>query len=167
MNIFIIEDSLRKCAESMCDKHVCKMTLEYCQLLCSVYHQRSFIHKDNIPYRLTHPNHPCAVWARHSSENFNVLLELTTYTIEEYTARYLKTHKSQRVLEWAKDAACKINFDNDGLTEFPSCVPEHYKLKATSVIDRYRYYYANDKKFAKWAKLPDKKPNWLQQYTLC
>ena len=37
MNIFYLNEDPRVAAEEHCDKHVCKMTIEYCQLLSTAH----------------------------------------------------------------------------------------------------------------------------------
>ena len=37
MNIFYLNEDPRIAAEEHCDKHVCKMTIEYCQLLSTAH----------------------------------------------------------------------------------------------------------------------------------
>lgn len=67
MNIFLINENLEKNMQEMVDKHVVKMILESAQLLSSVYY---FTEEEYLaPYRLSHKNHPCAIWTRHSKEN--------------------------------------------------------------------------------------------------
>lgn len=69
MNIFILDADPKIAAEMLCDKHVVKMLLETAQLLCGVFW---FALKSgnltqlniSIPYKMTHYNHPCSIWAR-------------------------------------------------------------------------------------------------------
>ena len=72
MNIFFLDNDIRKCAIYHCDKHVVKMTLETAQLLCGVHH----IIGGDAPYKLSHKNHPCSIWARESLSNYMLLSEL-------------------------------------------------------------------------------------------
>ena len=37
MNIFVLDDSPRKSAVAHCDKHVCKMMIEYAQMLSTAH----------------------------------------------------------------------------------------------------------------------------------
>ena len=68
MNIFILDEDPKKCAEYHNDKHVVKMILESAQLLCGVHHMvESGL---DVPYGLSHKNHPCSIWARECIENY-------------------------------------------------------------------------------------------------
>jgi hypothetical protein len=146
MNIFFLDLDTKKCAEYHCDKHVVKMILETAQLLCGVHH---VIGNDTIPipYKLSHKNHPCAIWSRESLPNYLYLCDFGLELCKEYTYRYGRRHKSQDVIEW-----CLINKPNISDTEFtepPKAMPDEYKVD--SVVESYRNYYIGAKKdFAKW-----------------
>jgi hypothetical protein len=146
MNIFFLDNNVKKCAEYHCDKHVVKMILESAQLLCGVHH--AIGSQLPIPYKLSHINHPCSIWARESLSNYLLLCELATQLCEEYTFRYGKVHKSKQVIDW-----CLINkpvINDIGVTKQPQAMPDEYKVK-NDVIQSYRNYYVGAKKsFAKW-----------------
>jgi hypothetical protein len=148
MNIFVLDRDVRKCAQYHNDKHVVKMILESAQLLCGVHHMVEE-NTDEVPYRLSHKNHPCSIWARENISNYLWLCELGLELCKEYTHRYEKRHKSQDVIEW-----CLINYPNipeEDFTEPPKAMPEEYKVD--DVVQSYRNYYLGDKKyFSKWKK---------------
>ncbi|MFN9952871.1 MAG: hypothetical protein ACK55I_07210, partial [bacterium] len=77
------------------------------------------------PYRLTHKNHPCSIWARESLSNYLYLCELTLELCREYTYRYGKTHKTQQVLEWC--IINKPNIQDIGFTTPALAMPDQYK----------------------------------------
>jgi len=132
MNIFILDLDVKKCAQYHVDKHVVKMILETAQLLCGVHHVTDQV-TDQVPYKLSHKNHPCSIWARESLSNYLYLCELGLELCNEYTYRYGKRHKSQDVIEW-----CLTNND---------------------VVQSYRNYYCGAKSgFAVW-KMRDI-PHW-------
>ena len=110
MNIFILDTNPRKCAEYHNDKHVVKMILETAQLLCGVHWITQSTYE--IPYKLSHKNHPCSIWARECIENYNWLCELGIELCEEYTYRYGKRHKSQDIIEWCIAHPPKIRINN-------------------------------------------------------
>ena len=156
MNIFFLDFDTKKCAEYHCDKHVVKMILETAQLLCGVHHMTSQV-TPQIPYKLSHKNHPCAIWARQSISNYLYLCDLGLELCKEYTYRYGKRHKSQDVIEW-----CIINKPNIidiGFTDPPKAMPDEYKVN--SVVESYRNYYIGAKKdFAIWKNRSV--PEWFQ-----
>jgi len=149
MNIFVLDTNVNKCAEYHNNKHVVKMVLETAQLLCGVHHMTKG-EKDieNIPYRLSHKNHPCAIWARTCIENYIWLCKLGIALSEEYTVRYGKTHKSQQVIQWCYDNLPNIN-SNGQMSEFPLAMPE--ECKKDTAVNSYRNYYMTEKRnIADW-----------------
>ncbi len=145
MNIFFLDLDVKKCAEYHLDKHVVKMILETAQLLCSTHHVIGT--QGDIPYKLSHKNHPCSIWARETLPNYLYLCELGLALGEEYTFRYGKTHKSIEVIKW-----CLIHRPNLPDTEFttpPLAMPDEYKVN--DVVESYRNYYMGAKSnIASW-----------------
>ena len=153
MNIFFLDMDVKKCAKYHVDKHVVKMILETAQLLCGVHHTTPLV-TPQVPYKLSHKNHPCAIWTRESLSNYLYLCDLGLELCKEYTFRYGKTHKSQQVIEWCLDN--KPNIVDKGFTTPPKAMPDEYKV--TDVVESYRNYYIGAKKdFAKWKNrdIPD------------
>ena len=146
MNIFFLDFDTKKCAEYHCDKHVVKMILETAQLLCGSHHMVNNPISD-IPYKLSHKNHPCAIWVRESLSNYLYLCDLGLELCKEYTYRYGKRHKSQDIIEWC--LSNKPLIKDIGFTTPPKAMPDEYKVD--DVIESYRNYYIGAKKeFAKW-----------------
>ena len=157
MNIFFLDWDVEKNAQYHCDKHVVKMVLETAQLLCGVHHmtEHDTVHDTvHVPYKLSHKNHPCAIWARESLTNYLYLGELGLELSKEYTYRYSKRHKSQEIIEW-----CLTNhphIDDKGFTLPPKAMPDEYKVE--DVVESYRNYYMGPKKsFLSWKnrEVPD------------
>lgn len=146
MNIFLLDTDTRKCAQYHCDKHVVKMILETAQLLCGVHHMTDQV-TDQVPYKLSHKNHPCAIWSRESLSNYLYLCDLGLELCKEYTYRYGKRHKSQDVIEWC--IVNKPNIVDKGFTEPARAMPDEYKVD--SIVESYRNYYIGEKsKIAVW-----------------
>jgi hypothetical protein len=159
MQIFILDRDPKKAALMHNNKHVVKMVTESCQLLCSVHHLTG--DRTDIPYRLSHKHHPCAVWARESYSNYVWLLDLTRALLDEYTHRYNKKHACERVYEW-----CTLNLPNikdKGLTDFAQAMPEQYRNK--DAVKAYRNFYIGEKLHFCHYKNREI-PNWLQKYII-
>jgi hypothetical protein len=160
MNIFFLDENPTMSAQYHVDKHVVKMILETAQLLCGVHHATA---PDNtyVPYKLSHKNHPCSIWARTSLSNYLYLCELGLELCKEYTYRYGKRHKSQDVIEW-----CLINKPNVPDVEFTEpakAMPDEYKVG--DVVQSYRNYYMGAKSgFATWKNR--QKPFWFEEKSL-
>ncbi len=131
MNIFYLDPNTTLCAQYHCDKHVVKMILETAQILCSVNHLQGRV----APYKLTHKNHPCVVWANSSLDHYCWLLRLGDSLCNEYNYRYSKEHKSRKVLDWCYQVY--INLPQIIFTPPPLCMPEKYKTSDPVDLSRY------------------------------
>lgn len=101
-----------------------------------------------MPYKLSHQNHPAAIWARGCIENWEWLLLLGGHLYKEYKYRYYnRAHSAGEVLLW-----CNLNRPNLPHGEFsypPQCMPDEYKRDDT--VEAYRAYYLGEKRrMFKW-----------------
>jgi len=155
MNIFVLDSDPEVAASMACDKHVVKMVLETAQMMCTVV--ASYGH--DTPYRPTHKKHPCTLWAGRSRANWSWLVDHGMSLCEEYTRRYGKVHKSQRVIEWC--AMTHIDLPNVSRTPFAQAMPPQYKNPCA--VTAYRDYYLGEKSgFATWKT---RAPSWWQPKT--
>ena len=145
MNIFILDKDPEKAAHYHCDKHVVKMCLESVQILSSVWIKNGL----PAPYRLTHENHPCVVWAGACRENLHWMLIHSHALFHAYMARYSRIHKSfYALIELEKTGRPNIP-SAGGITPFAQAMPEEYKQE--DAVSAYRNYYIKEKAcFAKW-----------------
>lgn len=143
MNIFVLSADPEEAARSLCDKHVCKLLLESGQMLCAA-------HEPGVaPWKRTHYNHPCTVWARTSTENYNWLTAHGLHLCEEYTRRYGKVHRAESVLLWCGENIPK-NVPIGQLTPFAIAIKDP-KYHTGDPVTSYRAYYKGEKvRFAKW-----------------
>lgn len=149
MNIFYLDKNPELAANYHCDKHVCKMIVEYAQLLSTAHHVldgEGFLFKYQI-YKKTHENHPSALWARENRENYRWLFQCLLQLLRDYEERYNKEHKTKALLRYL------IFFPKQSLngdrTDPPQCMPDQYKSK--DAVQAYRNYYIGEKgHFAKW-----------------
>ena len=144
MNIFVLDKDPKTCAVYHNDKHVVKMILETAQLLCGVH----WVEGGEAPYKLSHKNHPSAIWTRECVENYIWLCDLGLELCNEYTYRYGKRHKSQDIIEW-----CLLNVPNipekGDTTPFALAMPD--ECKVGDAVASYRVYYMVEKRgFANW-----------------
>lgn len=143
VNIFILDYDIQRACEYHTDKHCSKMVLETAQLLCSPYPQGS------APYKRTHYNHPCAVWTRHSIENFKWLVNFGLTLAREKEYRFNKPHKSQQVIQWCSDNLPDLPVIP--MSPFPLAMPDEYKQE--DVVLAYQQYYFKEKAHLfKWTK---------------
>lgn len=161
MNIFFLDQDPVLAAQYHCDKHVCKMIVEYAQLLSTAHHVldgEACKFKDQI-YKKTHENHPSAVWAREGLMNYYWLYSLFWNTCSEYEKRYNKVHKTKALLKNLK--FYPRNIVQKLMVDPPQCMPDQYQCN--DVVQAYRNYYLGDKaRFAKW-KYTAPPPWWPEQ----
>lgn len=149
MNIFVLDEDPNQAARYACDKHVVKMVLESAQLMCSVFPG------GYAPYKKTHPNHPCSVWARERAENYEWLTQHAYALCVEYTKRYGKIHKSQEVIEWCDTHRPKL--PSGPMSPFAQAMPDEYK--DPDAVHAYRSYYMHEKiNIATWKTIT---PDWF------
>jgi hypothetical protein len=142
MNIFLLDFNARRAAQAHCDKHVVKMILETAQLLFTAHWMLAPEGLPPFAYKKTHPNHPCALWARESLSNYLWLCTLGKELCAEFTYRYDNTHKTQAYLEWLYENPPAGLLDL-GVTTLRLAMPDEYKHR--NAITAYRTYYRENK----------------------
>ena len=148
MNIFFLHYIAETCAQYHADRHVVKMILETAQLLCTAV----WLTGGEAPYKATHKNHPCAIWARESRKNWRWLRSLGLELCKEYTYRYGKIHKTQAILENLK---CP-KLPKTPFTYPPQAMPDEFK-DADTVVAYKKYYLYGKAHLHAWKKreIPD------------
>lgn len=168
MNIFVLDEDPATAAKMLCDKHIVKMPLETAQLLSSVFSvalkvPNSFVSITDksveVPYKLSHKNHPCSLWARQTRGNFCWLIEYGKELCAEYTWRYKRRHKSEDVIDWCDRNKDLLVFQSEDLQVFAQAMPDRYKC--SNPVEAYRRYYLGEKMgFARWRNGREA-PDWL------
>jgi len=152
MNIFYLSNVPKECAKQHCDKHVVKMILESAQLLSNAHHMYDGDQVIKPIYKLTHKNHPSALWVRASKTHYDWLWMLLKELCAEYTFRYEKIHKVERegLLEILKNSPKNIP-RLTWISDPTPAMPDEYKT--SNAVESYRNYYRGSKRsFAKWTK---------------
>jgi hypothetical protein len=162
MNIFAIEGKNNNIdwaasARSQDNYRVVKMILESCQMLCTAINELSG--RQLAPYRSTHKHHPSTKWVMASSANFESLVDHTEAMLSEYTERFGKTHKCQRVLEQCKSLYNPSHFPSFEPTQLPLAMP--HEFHSDNIVESYRRFYASKPKM----RYPKNKiPQWFREY---
>ena len=143
VNIFILNLDPDLAARDHCDRHVLKMCLESTQMLCAAHPL------GEAPWKRTHYNHPCTVWARSSVENYRWLSKHALALFEEYTRRYGRRHKAHDAAAWCSENIPK-NLPVIPITPFALAIKDKlYHRK--DPVSSYRAYYIGEKaRFARW-----------------
>jgi hypothetical protein len=160
----------------MVDKHVVKMILETAQLLSTAHRlldgtesidtssgrkKRVYAlsdERDAVLYSATHANHPSAVWARQSVENYNWLVDHLFALSDEYTYRYGKTHLTITKLG-VPIASPPLNLKEWDMTPMPSCMDEQYKIGEDPIANYRNYYKYGKASMHSWKKR--EAPDWI------
>jgi len=185
MNIFYISKNPVEAAEWMVDRHVVKMILESAQLLSTAHRildgkeiqlevqieneDGTFKTKkkkwwllndarEDIIYSATHINHPSAVWARSSIENYNWLVDHFFALMQEYTYRYDKKHKCFGEISYMLQSPPK-KLEEFDMTPMPSCMAEEYIVSQDPIINYRNYYKAGKKHLHAWKRRNP--PEWM------
>ena len=172
MNIFYLDNDPIKCAEMHCDKHVCKMIIEYAQMLSTAHRmldgtqytdassgrriQRWRLdnsNMDGVLYKASHINHPSTRWVRENAIQYQYAYDMFTALCDEYTYRYGKIHLTDTKL---RDLLNEIpnNITLGSYSEPPQCMPEDVKVQNDSISAYHKYYQEYKKDFAVWTARP-------------
>jgi hypothetical protein len=164
MNIFYLHTNPDTAARAMTDKHVVKMILESAQLLCTAHRVidgEEFIQLsksgarlkkwrhpdpalDELLYKSTHINHPSAVWARESVENYKWLYDHFIALSQEYTRRYNKEHLSHKLLS-AVLATSPAKIPKVPATPMLVAITDTKWHVPNNPLQSYRNYYVGEK----------------------
>ena len=167
MNIFFLDKDPRKCAEMHVDKHVCKMVIEYAQLLSTTHrvldgemYLGKTVNNRNIKRwrlpdereeRLMKPtmmNHPSAIWVRQSNENYKWLYEMWCELQKEFTYRYGKVHATARLIPDL--ARIPDNCPVGPFTGPTPAMPDPCKVPGDSLKSYHNYYRMNKSHLWSW-----------------
>ena len=157
MNIFVLDKNPYVAAEMHCDKHVVKMILETAQMLSTAHHIYESPYVSQV-YKKAHVNHPCTIWIRESTMNYDWAWKLFQGLNLQFVMRRNKEHESWKKLSHIlgttpEGMPCK------GLTPFAQAMPEEFKRD--DAVEAYRAYYMGAKSgFAKWEWPNAKTPFW-------
>lgn len=179
MNIFYLDKNPRTCAEMHVDKHCVKMILEYAQLLSTAHRVLDGTQstrqsktgrlqkfwkledfRDTVLYSATHINHPSAIWARQSVNNYMWLAEMLEELCGEYTYRYGKVHKVEGsgLMQTLKNNFPK-NLPEGVFTEPTPAMPDDYKVAGNSIQSYHNYYNGDKQRMFSWKNRS--KPIWI------
>lgn len=169
MNVFYTNDDPIQAAHEHCYVHVVKMIVEYAQLLSTAHH---VLDKDEALegiYKLTHCNHPSAVWTRECSEHYNWVHTCAMELCAIYTQVTGKTHKTQVMLELL--SVLPKNIESKTFKQPPVAAPDEFKALAVfngATVAYQKYLCAKFKEWLTRAERPIKvefkveTPHWYE-----
>ena len=167
MNIFYLDHDPVKCAEMHVDKHVCKMVIEYAQLMSTAHRVldgEMYIGKtvnnrnikrwrlpDERETRLMKPtmmNHPSAIWLRQSDNNYRWLYSMWCELQKEFTYRYGKVHATARLIPDLQKVP--FNCPVGPFTGPTPAMPDDCKVPGDSLKSYHNYYIMSKSHLWSW-----------------
>lgn len=149
MNIFHTSDDPRECALALDDLRVNKMIIETAQLLCTALRLAGV--EDDRLYRVTHQNHPSAIWVRESRSNFDWTVQHGIALADAYTDIREREHATLGTLLRCRDY-CEV-IRPGALTPFANCS----MIKSEKIPTVRSYQLTMD---IKW-EFDVRKPTWI------
>jgi len=149
------------------DKHVCKMVIEYAQLMSTAHRVldgEMYIGKtvnnrnikrwrlpDERETRLMKPtmmNHPSAIWLRQSDSNYRWLYSMWCELQKEFTYRYGKVHATARLIPDLKNVP--FNCPVGPFTGPTPAMPDDCKVPGDSLKSYHNYYIMSKSHLWSW-----------------
>lgn len=149
------------------DKHVCKMVIEYAQLMSTAHRVldgEMYIGKtvnnrnikrwrlpDERETRLMKPtmmNHPSAIWLRQSDSNYRWLYSMWCELQKEFTYRYGKVHATARLIPDLQKVP--FNCPVGPFTGPTPAMPDDCKVPGDSLKSYHNYYIMSKSHLWSW-----------------
>lgn len=146
MNVFYLHEEPTVAATMLHDKHVVKMILESTQILCAVWWR----YGQEAPYKQTHKNHPCVLWAGDSVWHYQWLFTHAVALCNEYTHRYGRVHACRAVL--SRLERCPVGMHASGWRQPPQAMPDEFQVSGDPVSAYRKYYLARKVAQSCWTR---------------
>jgi len=181
MNIFYLDEDPIVAAEMQCNKHISKMIVETAQMLSTChrmldgklskrpsvsgkrmvpYYELSDSREDTL-YKAVHFNHPCNIWLRESSGNYDWTYIHFIGLGKEYEQRYGRQHETILNLNvplWPKPnniARGKLTPPALAMTDKPECIVPNDPVKS------YQNFYITKQQRFDMGWPEGKQPEWF------
>ena len=182
MNIFYLHKDPVESAKLHCDKHVCKMIIEYAQMLSTAHRMldgKEYISQtlggrrikrwkhpnsnmEGVLYKASHINHPSAIWVRENAIQYQFMYDMFVALCDEYTYRYGKEHSCEKTLVEATKIIPSAEYPYKP-SSFVFAGPDQFKYdKSIDIFTAYKRYIASKPWAASnYLRDPSRKPDWL------
>jgi len=147
MNIFFTNSDPILTANDHNNIHMIKMITEHNQLLSAAHHVIDGSEPDGA-YKLTHKNHPSAIWVRQSLDHYNWLVACTQRLCEIYTIKSGKVHAGEAVLKLLKTPPKGLV--SIGFKKPPVAAPDRFKLMSITKGVEVAYQHYLNEKYKEW-----------------
>ena len=148
MNIFVLDEVTWKAAQMLDDQRLSKMIIESGQMLRAALARHGFTEEDCIehhiltskgtPWRVTHANHPCTIWAGDCRANFEWLAHYAECLCNEHWRRsgHTKWHACEQPILGMSYLSERI----PETTPFVLAMPDEFKVPGDAVESYRRYF---------------------------
>jgi len=151
MNIFYTNSDPIQCAREHCTIHRNKMIIEYSQILSAAHHVLDGDQAIVNIYKLTHKNHPSAVWIRESITHYGYVLSMALELCIMYTQDTGKRHKTYSTLMHLLQPPA--NIANKPFKVPPVAAPDSFKmLVVLGKTAEHAYQEYLNSKFKEWVQ---------------
>jgi hypothetical protein len=149
MNIFYTNSNSHLAANELCRVHQIKMILEYSQLLSAAHHIIDSSERVDI-YKLSHANHPSALWVRSSRQHYEWLYKTLRQLHKLFSDHGLSNHSGLTVAKALK--APPVLLADMGFHPPPVAAPIEFKRMVWdgSCTTEQAYQAYLNYKFAEW-----------------
>ena len=149
------------------DRHVCKMVIEYAQLMSTAHRVldgemyigktvnnrnikrwRLFDEREDRLMKPTMMNHPSAIWLRQSDSNYRWLYNMWCELQKEFTYRYGKIHATARLIPDLKKVPDKCPVGP--FTGPTPAMPDACKVPCNSLQSYHNYYVMSKSHLWSW-----------------
>lgn len=147
MNIFVLHDDPYVAGAMLDDKRLGKMLIESGQLLATAFREHGVsdeqllaegvVTSKGTPWKATHRNHPCALWARETRANAMWLYVHAMGIADEFRRRRGKDHGCWEAVR--RMAGLLFHIPKGPLTPFALAMPDVFK--SDNAVTSYRDYY--------------------------
>lgn len=157
MQIFVIDPNTRVCAQALDDRRLIKQILECAQLLSTAMCEKDPMHYckmylRDLAYKPSYRQHPVTQWVAAKPEHFKWTLHYMMDCSHEYTARFGKQHKCERMALDSFARSLLYTQAKGNPNTYCACVPQY--VDTLSIFERYQRYLTD-----KWNK---SEPRWTR-----
>ena len=181
MNLFILDSDPIKAAQMQCDVHVNKMIVESGQMLSTVHRMldgkmerrlsksgkvrvqywKLADDREDILYKACHFNHPCTIWSRETSANYQWHYDHFIALCKEKEYRTGKEHLTYTKLGKIL-ATHPNNIPNGDLTPFRLAMKSNPECIFEDAVKSYRAFYQTKQHRFKMNWTKRKVPEWFK-----
>ena len=144
MNVFFVDESPIRAAQSLVDQHVNKMVTETAQILSNCYTleqlEKAPPTQSGNPRKHSYPHHPCCKWVQESYDNFEWVVTHGLGVDMERLYRGFNPSYSVEFIKWCSEN--RPSFPMEEMTPPAQAFGVEWEhLRQENTVEAYRSYY--------------------------